>query len=1584
RLLIAGAELPVDAAEAASFSLRAAELLAEQGDRLRAIDAYRRALAAAPEDLDTIRRLADLSEEEEQRSGSVALRERELTLTAAPDEKLALRLANSRRAADLEARSGRVASLLANLEDAPGHAESLEALNLILDERGHHEELAEVLEQQATKLAELGDAERAATLWGQVAAISERHLRNAERAIGAHQKVVELAQTSTSLDALARLHLEADAPGEAIPWLQQRLEASAPKERVAVLLKLARTQLQASREADAIATLQTAFGEAPQNAEVRRLLIQQLRKRENWQRLASTLAVAVDHAADDDTVLSYAREAAELFYDKLDTPEQAVPVLRRAVALAPSDRKLRSMLGEGLRVVGELDEASELLTQLIEDFGRRGSKERAAVHLLLAKVLHAQDNHDEAIKHLDIASKMDADNVVVLRTLAELSREAEELERAERALRTLLLTARRLQTAAAGGSEIGTSEVLFELSSLASARGQQEQAEELAESAIESLAEGEDHAPRLQTKLRQRGEYDLLVRLLDARLGYVQSPYRRGLILGEKATVLAEQLDRPADAFTTRLEAIENDPGSPTLHDGAWELAVSVDQLDRYVERLETLASQARRDTDAMVRCELFLRLGEIAEKHGNDFDQAGKRYEQAKETGVREVDVLRAQARAAGASGDEEEQLRLLNHLASLGEDQAETRAGALYRVAEVQIANVDSLDSGLEALRTALDDSPNLERAASILRRATEQHEHNDLLLDAYEQVARDSGDDRVMLHYLERRANHPEGTTDQVREAVAKALVLEESERAETLMGRAVELGRATSDGLYAVDWALLGLAERCKDKGDVEGAIRWLEEAGEVADPDRLFALSREVAALASEGDADPKLAAKLYERLRERDPSARGAWEPLVGIYRAQGDVESLERVVRETLDSLDDVNDRNTLRVELGKTLLGVDGRAEDAVVVLRDALIDDPGQVDALAALSDYYETSGQKDDLVELLAEQLATARERGDAAAIKATSLRLGGLVEPTEAVPIYQQALEAGDDADLLSTLLGALGSEADTADRASLTERLLALQTGPEAAQLAGELAAMYQELDDDDGKLRALIAGLERAPEDESIRAKLEEHYRERGDFAGLVEVLRTSAERTEDPEQKLALLRETAVIYRDQLGDPQNAIELLRQAVESAPDHAGLHSELASCLSANGDHEGAIAALDGALDATEDDGAKLKLLRGRASIRAAAEDLAGSVADLELAFAIDPTETAAELEAALDQRRIAAADQDDADTERSATLRCVEVMMSQSERDEASQLLADWTERSPEDVEALHLLRDLDVADERWDGLARTCAQLIELESGDGQVDAAAMLLTACEQLGDPGGARESLEQVWEQQPDNARIRGEVRKLYEQIGAHAELAKLLLEEAANMEDEEQKVSYLRWAGEALLSVGDMTAAIPALTQVLEVKPDDASARCLLADANTLMGRYDEATTLLDEAISTTRRGSPDLSLYHQRKAYVAQAQGDQPAQLESMKKAHQCSRKNAVVACELADLAEELEEWDLAAQTLRTIATLDGDCPIAPAQSLIRQGRIALRQDDKKRALLCARRAKMADSESEELQAFLQELGEE
>jgi tetratricopeptide (TPR) repeat protein len=327
--------------------------------------------------------------------------------------------------------------------------------------------------------------------------------------------------------------------------------------------------------------------------------------------------------------------------------------------------------------------------------------------------------------------------------------------------------------------------------------------------------------------------------------------------------------------------------------------------------------------------------------------------------------------------------------------------------------------------------------------------------------------------------------------------------------------------------------------------------------------------------------------------------------------------------------------------------------------------------------------------------------------------------------------------------------------------------------------------------------------------------------------------------------------------------------------------------------------------------------------------------------------------------------------------------MRCIEIMTAQSRADEALGLLIAWTERHPDDVAALRHLRDVEFHDERWEELERTCAQLLDIEQGPEQVASAGMLLEACVRLGTPEHAREPLERVWAQQPSASEIRQHVRRMYELLGAHQELAKMLLEEARTMEEVGDKVAYLRWAGEALLSSGDVGSAMPALSEVLELEPDDAQARCLLADANVLLGRFAEAHALLDDVIAKSKRNAPDLYMFHHRKAYVSSAEGDHMGQLESLKKAHQAARKNAIIACELADLAEALQQWDLAVATLRTITTLDGESPISSAVALVRQGRIALTLGDDKRAKLCARRAAMTDAEAEGVQQLLADLGE-
>ena len=1588
-LQVEAAALPVEPGRAVELRRRAAELMLEQGDRVRAIEAFRAALHLAADDLGLIQRLAELCEQEELETGSVSLRRREVELVSEPAAKLELRLANARSAAGLEKRSGRVDLLLSNLEQEPGHEPSIEALCDVLTERGRFADLARVLEEQAAALEGRGETVRASRLYARMAVVAEQHLRDVGRAVAAYGKVVELEATNEALDALARMGSERGEPAKAAEWLERRLKTAGPKERVAVLLKLARARIQAEQREGAVEALQTAFEEAPRNAEVRKLLIGLHRQREDWKALAATLSTAAEHAADEATVLSYAREAAEIYHGRLKLPELAVPVLRKAVVLAPDERTLKSMLAESLRASGDLDEAEHLLGEVVASFGRRGSQERAAAHLQLARVLRAQGKKAAATDQLDVAAKMDPANVTILHALAELAREGGQLDRAERGYRSLLLTVRRMASDVRDESPVGAAEVLFELARIATERGQADQSAELVESALEALAENDAEAPRLQVKLREQGASALLLRVLDARLGHIQRPYLRAELLGEKATVLDTGLARPEEALEARLEAVESAPGSPMQHKAAMELASRLGQLDRYVTLIESLLEKARRDADAHVRCELLLRLGEVFEKERKNLDRAAELYATAEGTGVREVDVWRAQARLAGARGDEQEQVRLLSKLASLGEAETETRTDALYRMAEVQLSSEETVDSGVESLGTAFAEDKRAERAGIILRRAVEKHGTNERLLDLYEQVARKAADSQLLMHYLERRTLHPNATPDHAREAVDKALELGNAELAETLMLRAVEIGRNTTAGLASVDWALLRLAERRKEAGDIAGAVRWLEEASDAVAPAAVFALGREVAKLAAGEGGDLTLAAKLYERLWERQPTAREAWQPLADIYQRLGTIDKLERVVAETLDGLQDPAERNELRVMLANGLLGTDGREEEAIAVLRDVLGEDPKHEAAHAQLAEYWERTGNTGGLIELLQQQLRAALDGSDSAALKTAALRLGERLEsfdPPQAAPIYRLALERlPDEVDLLRALSSRLGPEDSAEERARLAERLLALAPGEGSGARALELIALYESLGDEVGAKRALELGYRLAPDNEVIRGRLEQRFREQGDFAGLARMLLDTVEQCSDAPGKALLLREAALVHRDRLGDTGKAAELLRQASALAPADHTIVIELAATLGAGGDPVGALETVSAALATAAEPAVRLTLLRTRANMRAVAGDEGGAVSDLEEAFAIDPAGIAPELENALEARRRRAADAGDGEAERGSTLRCVDVMRARGNRDGAFLLLGAWLEKSRDDIDALRRLRELQTEMQQWDAMIVTSERLIALDSGAEQEEAAMALLMAYEALGRPNDARAALEQARERQPSSAKIRGALRRLYEAVGAHRELARLLIEEADAMEDPEQRVAYLRWAGQTLVMVGDVEAAVPALRKVLGLLPGDVGATVSLVDASIVAGQFDDADQLLEEAMNDlkSKRNTRDLPVFLHRKAHVARARGDTEQQLAFLQKAHQADSKNGDIAAELADLAESLEQWEVALKALRAITLIETPGRVSQTQALIRQGRIALRQGDKKRAMMFARRAKRGDEVDPELEAFVRELGE-
>ena len=62
--------------------------------------------------------------------------------------------------------------------------------------------------------------------------------------------------------------------------------------------------------------------------------------------------------------------------------------------------------------------------------------------------------------------------------------------------------------------------------------------------------------------------------------------------------------------------------------------------------------------------------------------------------------------------------------------------------------------------------------------------------------------------------------------------------------------------------------------------------------------------------------------------------------------------------------------------------------------------------------------------------------------------------------------------------------------------------------------------------------------------------------------------------------------------------------------------------------------------------------------------------------------------------------------------------------------------------------------------------------------------------------------------------------------------------------------------------------------------------------------------------------------------------------------------------------------------------KTLRSIAMMDGGCPITRGVAFLRQGQIAFKLGDAKRASLWARRARQEEPDNEEVASFLEQLG--
>ncbi len=524
-LLLRRAELET-AAEMVEAQHRAAKVITDKlGDAPRAIEIYETILEAEPTDVLASSRLRELYLQQGRDRDLARLLELLVETAKDAGERAAHRLELA-RIQDEKFGSARDAAetLRAILDEEPAHEGAVIALSNLLEKTGQDEELADLFNSQMDRARDRGDSAAELALSVRLAETYESRLKDTPRALAAYEAVLERDPAHRrALEAVARLSEGRGAWDRAASALAKLVELGNGLDGVADAMRLASARVQLGDAAGVEVALRRALEIQPGNTGVREDLRSLYEREKRWDALADLLVGDAEliAAANPDAVpgptliipspsqsippppgrasippgttlpppptmgpladqVRLLRRAAEIHLKERSAPADAVPLLERATLLTPTDRDLLLMLCDATSAAGRPRDAASVLEKVIASFGNRRTKELSLYHHRLGRALASLGDKDVAIAQLDMAFKIDPGSVGVLKDLGVLALETNDLDRAQKTFRALLL--QRLDPSFG----ISKGEVFYYLGEICAKQGDKQKAVQMLERAIEN------------------------------------------------------------------------------------------------------------------------------------------------------------------------------------------------------------------------------------------------------------------------------------------------------------------------------------------------------------------------------------------------------------------------------------------------------------------------------------------------------------------------------------------------------------------------------------------------------------------------------------------------------------------------------------------------------------------------------------------------------------------------------------------------------------------------------------------------------------------------------------------------------------------------------------------------------------------------------------------------------------------------------------------------------------------------------------------------------------------------------------------
>jgi tetratricopeptide (TPR) repeat protein len=536
KLLLYRAEIVPDGTQALAYRHEAARVLVDRlHDTGRATSLYEEILDAEPTDAPAATALRDLYGRAGRDRDLSRLLSRLIDVATAQSDRANLRLELARLQNDrFRAPDDAIETLRAILDEDAAHPEAVRTLSQLYETNERDAELAELLKSQLDAARDRGDVAGELVLLVRLGEVQENRLHDATAAQETYETVLERDPSHEgALKAVARIAESREDWERTAGALAKLVDLASGAAGVPWALKLAEARERTGDLDGVEEALQRGLKLEPTNSGLRTMLRQRWERAEKWAELADLLVGDADLIAaanpglrvdSADTSprqnsasvpagvgalppprkslpslapgasvppppsvpvpileqLKLLKAAAEIHLVRRRAPADAIPLLERAAQLVPHDRDLLLSLCDSYNAAQRGRDAAQVLERVIASFGARRTKELALYHHRLARALAQLGDKDVALAQLDMAFKIDPGSVTVLKDLGVLAYETNDLDRAQKTFRALLL--QRLEP----NVGISKGEVFYYLGEISAKQGDKAKAMQMFERAIEN------------------------------------------------------------------------------------------------------------------------------------------------------------------------------------------------------------------------------------------------------------------------------------------------------------------------------------------------------------------------------------------------------------------------------------------------------------------------------------------------------------------------------------------------------------------------------------------------------------------------------------------------------------------------------------------------------------------------------------------------------------------------------------------------------------------------------------------------------------------------------------------------------------------------------------------------------------------------------------------------------------------------------------------------------------------------------------------------------------------------------------------